>query len=96
MKIVAEGTINGRKSTVTAQGSGEKLEFLFDGKTNEYREKLLVELLEMRFHIGNYEPDVFEGLNIVNVLAEHYCFDEKPKITKEGVDDLPNEKGLIY
>ncbi len=96
MKIVAEGTINGRKSTVTVQGSGEKLEFLFNGKPNENLQKSFFLRLEMRYHIGNYEPDVFEGLNIVNVLAEHYCFDEKPKITKEGVDDLPNEQGLIY
>lgn len=97
MLIIAEGKAGGLPYVVKAEQRGKgKVKFYFNDRENPESEKMLKFYLDMRQEIGNYIPEVYEDLNIYNVLENNFPFDSKPKMTAEGVKTLPWQKGVIY
>ena len=94
MKITAKGKIVNTEITIIAEQMKTGVKFLFDGKKDEMLEKLLVTELEDRPFFGNYTPDVYEDLNIYNVLENHF-FDELISIKAEGLSELPYDAELV-
>lgn len=97
MKITAKGKIRKTDLEVTAESNAKgKVQFRFNGKKNRVSEDFVKDLLKECHNFGNYIPEVYEDLNIYNVLENYFPFDEKPDMTADGMKTLPWEKGVIY
>ena len=93
MKITAKGMIGNVEITIEAEQKNGRTSFLFDGRKDKVLETVLRLQLEERPNFGNYRPDVYEDLNIYNVL-ENYYFDELKSIEAEGLSQLPYDEEL--
>lgn len=69
---------------------------------NDAQDEFMLELLEMQLNNrppfgGTYYPqDIYEDINIYNVLA-NYFFDDKPTIELiENLAPIPYEEGIVY
>ena len=93
--IRATGMLNGFYTVAEYNGK----EWRFNGNKDDMAELELNIMLECLHPVGGtYVPKSKDDpLNIINVLG-NYFFDMPTDIieTDEQVDELPNEKGVIY
>lgn len=97
MYIKAKGKLYGHPMMVEISGHGEDIEFIFDGKKDDFFEYIIKKRLEEKNPVaGTYvADDWWDSINVFFSIRDE-ILDDCEIIEADGIDDLPYESGVFY
>lgn len=97
MYIKAKGKLYGHLMTIEINGDGERTEFLFDGKKDDFLEYIIKKRLDEKNPVaGTYvADDWWDSINIFFSIKDE-ILEDCEIIEANGVNEVPYESGVVY